>query len=526
MFTGWSPGRHGMYDFRVLETSRYTQLWGAGHSAGFGDEPRFVTSKRWRGSAFWDLLGPEPTVAVSAVPMTYPAWPVNGTMISGFPLPDYTRNHAYPPGAADGLPNLLEGGDEMAGMTDEDVAAHCAGLVERQSQVVRGWLEPDGPDVMVAVFQGTDFAQHRLWKYLDQPGHPLNEALLGLYRAIDTVIGEARERLGEEAIIAVVSDHGFGPHPHTVLHTDAALRDAGMLATSGPTRTSGLRRLARRPPPSPQTAAVGRSIAIARRRYAGRALLRSRSHRLEPDSGVPLSALRTCGGSRRQSPWSAGCRVQSEPGDQYERVRDQVIEMLTALSLPDGRPAVRWAKRREDVFSGDHVDRNTERDRTAPTPRSQGVVGYLNGVFAAVSSIRSSGSFSGVHADGRDSFAIAGPGRPGRRRSLGERDITDVRPDTYLRLLGVTPTGEIDGCVMKEEALQPAEAPAPGSAVAHVPRDGRPGHDRRRGSRPRAIAAVAGVHRMSIDGGRLPQACLRPPFSVECRSPPRPEQAT
>ena len=267
MFTGWSPGRHGMYDFRVLDTSRYTQLWGAGHSAGFGDEPRFVTSKRWRGSAFWDLLGPEPTVAVSAVPMTYPAWPVNGTMISGFPLPDYTRNHAYPPGAADGLPNLLEGGDEMAGMTDEDVAAHCAGLVERQSQVVRGWLEPDGPDVMVAVFQGTDFAQHRLWKYLDQPGHPLNEALLGLYRAIDTVIGEARERLGRGGDHRRRLGSRLRPAPtHGASHGRGASRrgDAGDVRPDPHIRSEATARAD--PPPSPQTAAVGRSIAIARRR--------------------------------------------------------------------------------------------------------------------------------------------------------------------------------------------------------------------------------------------------------------------
>ncbi len=30
MFTGWNPGRHGMYDFRVLDTARYAHLWGAG----------------------------------------------------------------------------------------------------------------------------------------------------------------------------------------------------------------------------------------------------------------------------------------------------------------------------------------------------------------------------------------------------------------------------------------------------------------------------------------------------------------
>ena len=48
------------------------------------------------------------------------------------------------------------------------------------------------------VFQSTDFAQHR----------PLER-----YRRIDAIVGEAREVMRAEGAVAVVSDHGFGPHP-------------------------------------------------------------------------------------------------------------------------------------------------------------------------------------------------------------------------------------------------------------------------------------------------------------------------
>jgi predicted AlkP superfamily phosphohydrolase/phosphomutase len=460
MFTGWNPGRHGMYDFRVLDISTYSQLWGAGHSAGFTDEPRFVTSKRWRGSAFWDVLRPPRTVFVSAVPMTYPAWPVNGTLISGFPLPDYTRNHASPAGAADTLPVLLEGGDDMAGMTDEEVAAHCARLVERQAEVVRGWLDSAGPEVMVAVFQGTDFAQHRLWKYLDQPGHPLCKALLDLYRAIDTVIGEARERLGEDATIAVVSDHGFGPHPRTLLHTDAALRDAGLLATSSSAQASRPKRLLERTPGLRRRlrliadrlpSRVGQKLAG---QYSGAAAVdwaRTQAYRypLYPPAEGLVVNLRG-----RQA---AGC---VEPGAQYEQVRDRIIETLQGLRLPDGRPAVRWAKRREDVFAGPYLEEAPDVVALLD-PTLKGSSG-TDGVFAPVApSILE--TYSGVHAM-EGIFAIAGPGiRAGV--DLGDRTITDVAP-TLLRLLGVEP-GTTDGTVM-EEALKPLQAPAQ-QAVALVP---------------------------------------------------------
>ena len=97
MMTGWNPGRHGMYDFRTLGIERYSRLWGAGHSASFEDGRDFVTSRRWSGAAFWDQV--EAPVAILSVPMTYPAWEVDGRMVSGFPLPDYDRNHSRAAGA-------------------------------------------------------------------------------------------------------------------------------------------------------------------------------------------------------------------------------------------------------------------------------------------------------------------------------------------------------------------------------------------------------------------------------------------
>lgn len=452
MFTGWNPGRHGMYDFRVLETRRYAHLWGAGHSAGFEDEPRFVTSARWRGAAIWDLVGDSRTVAVSAVPMTYPAWQVNGTMVSGFPLPDYTRNHAFPEGAGDDLPVLLEGGDDMGGMSDADVARHCTELVERQAEVVRGWLGGVGPDLMVAVFQGTDFAQHRLWKYLDRPGDPLRDALFGLYRMVDELIGEARDHLGEDGTVAVVSDHGFGPHPHTLLHTDAVLRDAGLLTATGSTGTSTSKRLLERAPRLrrrlrmladrlPSSAADGLAA-----RYSGADAVdwsKTRAYRYPlyaPAEGVVVNL-------RGRQP--EGC---VEPGADYEQLRDQVIEALTSLRTPGGAPAVQWARRREDVFHGRYMEEAPDVIALL-NPDLKGSTG-TGETFAPVSNSILE-TFSGVHAM-EGIFAIAGRGvRPGV--DLGERDITDVAP-TLLALMGTAPEDELDGTIMTE-ALEPAGEP-------------------------------------------------------------------
>ena len=101
MLTGWNPGRHGMFDFRVIDITRPSSLWGAGQSVGF-TEPQLchlaAVGRRGRLGRRWI------SCALMTIPMTYPCWPVNGIMVAGFPLPKYDRNHTYPKAAGDALP--------------------------------------------------------------------------------------------------------------------------------------------------------------------------------------------------------------------------------------------------------------------------------------------------------------------------------------------------------------------------------------------------------------------------------------
>src|SRR3954452_8546921 len=356
MMTGWNPGRHGMFNFRTLGIERYSRLWGAGHSSSFEDGRDFVTSRRWSGAAFWDQA--EAPVAILSVPMTYTAWEVDGRMVAGFPLPDYDRNHTQPPGLADKLPPLLDFADRIGKLSDRELADSCLALIEQQREIVMRWLREGRHEVLVVVFQSTDFAQHRLWKYLDQPGHPLREALLEMYRGIDAMVGEARELMGAEGAVAVVSDHGFGPHPRTFVRTDRLLADAGLLHAGGGAgggesitralrRAPALRRALRR--------LLGRLPGGARDRIAARATGASRvdwsqsqAYRIPlypPAEGIVV----TLRGRQQQG--------AVEPGEEYERVRDRIIETMQGLRDPsNGEPVVQWARRREEVFSGDHVD--------------------------------------------------------------------------------------------------------------------------------------------------------------------------
>lgn len=441
MMTGWNPGRHGMYDFRTLGIERYSRLWGAGHSASFEDGRDFVSSRRWSGAAFWDQTdGP---VAVLSVPMTYPAWPVDGRMVAGFPLPDYARNHTQPPELAAQLPLLLDFADQIAKLSDVELAARCAALIDRQREIVTRWLRENEHEVVVVVFQSTDFAQHRLWKYLELPGHPLREALLEMYRSIDAMVGEARELLGEQGAVAVVSDHGFGPHPRTFVRTDRLLADAALLvADGGPGRGEGITHALRRAPALRRTLrrALGRLPGGARDHIAARATgtsrvdwSRSQAYRIPlypPAEGIVVN-LR---GRQEQGAVAA---------EQYELVRDRVIEALETLRDPaTGDPVVQWAKRREQLYSGDHLDEAP--DVVAMFYPDYKAASGLGDLFAPVTP-EILDRYSGVHAM-EGVFAVAGNGvMPGV--DLGTRAIFDVAP-TLLALLGRPVPADSDGVVM------------------------------------------------------------------------------
>jgi len=354
--TGWNPGRHGMYDFRRLGIEKYSRLWGAGHSASFEDGRDFVTSRRWSGKSWWDQL--DGSVGILSVPMTYPTWQVDGVMVSGYPLPDYARNHSQPSDALEGVPPLLDFAENINALSDQELADACLQLIERQRAIVMDWLRDGGHEAVVVVFQSTDFAQHRLWKYLDQPGHPLREALLEMYRGIDALVGEAREVMGEEGAVVVVSDHGFGPHARTFVRTDRLLADAGLLSAGGEAgRGEQMTRALRRAPALRRALrrTLGRLPASARDRVAARATgvsrvdwTRSQAYRIPlypPAEGIVVN-LR---GRQEQG--------AVEPGGEYEQVRDRVIAALEGLRDPDtGAAVVQWAKRREQLYAGAHLD--------------------------------------------------------------------------------------------------------------------------------------------------------------------------
>src|SRR5438093_6663075 len=118
---GSAPGAHGVLDFRAVAAARYE-----------GTTGRVVTSNDYPKRTLFDVAGSAGLrVASIRVPMTYPAWPVNGVMVAGPPTPDDRRLFCEP---AD-LAQTLEVGELEIGnrLLEYPVA--------RQTEILRLQLE-------------------------------------------------------------------------------------------------------------------------------------------------------------------------------------------------------------------------------------------------------------------------------------------------------------------------------------------------------------------------------------------------
>lgn len=205
MFSGAEPGEHGVFGF------------GEHQSGSYRVQP--VDSGAVRAPRLWEVLSEQgrPSL-VLGVPLTYPAAPIRGVMLSGFVCPDLERG-VHPPELLPRLKalgyrpeaDLDRGREDPAGML-ADVAA----ALEVRLKVYSDLIRQEPWDFLAAVITDTDRVNHFAWPALHDDAHPLAGAALGIYRRVDRFLGEMLEmwepllRSGELKLM-IAADHSFGP---------------------------------------------------------------------------------------------------------------------------------------------------------------------------------------------------------------------------------------------------------------------------------------------------------------------------
>jgi predicted AlkP superfamily phosphohydrolase/phosphomutase len=229
--TGWNPGRHGALDFWERDWRLYAS-----------PNTRLITSSGFAGRTFWDYASTSgKRVGIVTVPVTYPAWPVNGFLLSGYLLsPGMDERSAYPPALGQRFGDQLRFPDAYReGSTHEAAMREGPQMIRYRGQVAARLQAEYDSELLVIVLAPVDKAQHDFWRYREPDCPPslrerYGDVINHHYEVCDTVIGELWQQMGiEETNVVIVSDHGAGPYPRRCFQTHYVLHKHGLLATLG-----------------------------------------------------------------------------------------------------------------------------------------------------------------------------------------------------------------------------------------------------------------------------------------------------
>jgi predicted AlkP superfamily phosphohydrolase/phosphomutase len=216
MFTGVSPGKHGVYQFWDTQDPDYgARVCGA---SDFAREPLWHTLDR-HGLA----------VGVLNVPMTHPPRALrNGYMLS-WPLVR-TLRYSEPPELVGELARAgVHFQSDLATMfrDQDDYLAQVDGFMRGRTASVRYLLERRPVEALFVVYTEVDRVSHYYWGDESEP----SEEVFACYEQMDREIGALVDLVPQDCVVAVASDHGFG-HCSQNVYVHAALEDAGLLRST------------------------------------------------------------------------------------------------------------------------------------------------------------------------------------------------------------------------------------------------------------------------------------------------------
>ncbi len=383
--TGVNPGKHGIFDFERPDPDQ------PGKSLLYTSESR-------RAVPVWKLLSDAGrTVGILNVPMTWPPDPVNGVMVSGFPFPDAPNlSYTYPKELQASLGDYAL--DRMGEALIRDAeAAMLATIVKSRDDVARvtgDWLRTRNDDFTWTVFTATDRIQHFFWGMMD-PQHPyyteqlgkdFGEAIHEFWKGMDKRLGEILALLPEDAVVIVISDHGFGP----------IYREVNAL------------------------------------NWFGRSSLNDyvRNHKV-PDVFITNGIFR----------YRLGTTWPMSP--EYDTFRSMFVEQATAIVDPlTGKKPVERVVRREELYSGRMVEKAPDLVMIE-APECYIGPGDPAKDLDTVTDLHST-SYSGYHRP-NGIFIIKGPGI--NRGELAGASLVDVAP-TILYTMGECVPQDMDGRVL------------------------------------------------------------------------------
>lgn len=458
--TGKNPGKTGVYDFLYRERDSYTFSPANGH---YRD-----------GQSLWQILSAAgKRVGVVNVPLSYPAEPVNGFMITGWMTPYRAHDIAYPSHIISDLeaavgPYQIYPQETFSERNSAAYFAASRRLLEMRTESTLYLMEKHPWDVFMTVFFDTDRILHQAWHYLD-PDHSWNDGkppgdrsqpIRRYFRQLDASIGRLIEQAGDDALVMIMSDHGMGS-AHNMIVLNNWLQQTGWL------------QLKERPASRLKQALFNKGFTLKNiHQFADRlGLSKHAEYRSLYSVDAILKQLflsfhdvdwpgsRAYSYGRHVGPLYLNVKGREpegivKPGRDYDRVRDELATQARLLSDPrTGRRLVGEVLYREEVYNGAHIE---EAPDLILIPRDERDIFFGLSDFASNEIVQPMYRYSGMHRD-HGLILMMGPQvKPAAH--FADAAIIDLAP-TILAAMGVPIPNDMDGRTLGEALLGQAASP-------------------------------------------------------------------
>ena len=355
MLTGVRPNKHGIFGYNVME-NREGMIIGLLANRSKIKTPTIFDMYHQLGKKIISLN----------MPMSYPPSPDDGIVITGLMTPSRESTYFYPRDLIDEL--AAQGIDykiditvarEEEGDLDERLNLYLADGARRffedlrhvskeRARAVHYLMDNKEWDLFQINFISMDRIQHYLWDHIwkDGPESVTLNRIKEHFTYLDEVVGKVYDRVKDEALLLICSDHGFGDYKGN-FYPAVWLKQNGYYTEMDTEITPGL--------------VIKRILKTLR---LSKLLLRflERSGKTVAKKLIYVGTSNVSWKKTRAYVYStAGVRINVkgrdqfgivEPGEEFEALREEIRQKMLAITDESGNKIMKGVYTAEELYGG------------------------------------------------------------------------------------------------------------------------------------------------------------------------------
>lgn len=361
IYTGLHPGNHGiLYVYDVFDPNL--------------SDLRKLDITHIRGKTFWDYASEAGyRVAILYPTLMFPAWEVNGIMISKSPYDKRINDiqtereiSYYPEKVADkyNIPDKVQ--DIWGGYPGRRNLVKWASIgrevILKDFNIAFKIYKKETWDLFFVYFHTLDIIQHRLWRFFDK-NDPMYEydkkltpIILDFYRLFDKIVGEFINELPDAQFI-ILSDHGHRSRPVKTVNINEVLRREKLLNSKRNIYLSkNLKKIILKIITTLNLEHYVIKILSVNDKLTKRAkTIYTSSDLIDRDTSIAW--LSQFAGLKSYPHGGIEINKDLVSKKEYNALVEQIINILNDLQTPNGEKLVLWAKRREEVYPGKYTEK-------------------------------------------------------------------------------------------------------------------------------------------------------------------------